>query len=147
MVFGLREALRAVVVEGLEPRFERHRRHGDALRAGIAALGLTLFGKEPAARRLPMLTPVLVPDGVDDLRVRRALLDDFGIEIGAAFGPLQGKIWRIGTMGYSARRQNVLLLLSALEHVLRHEGWSTQPSAGVDAALAHYAATERPTLG
>ena len=147
MVFGLREALRAVVVEGLEPRFERHRRHGDALRAGIAALGLTLFGKEPAARRLPMLTPVLVPDGVDDLRVRRALLDDFGIEIGGAFGPLQGRIWRIGTMGYSARRQNVLLLLSALEHVLRHEGWAAEPGAGVDAALAHYAATDRSTLG
>ena len=147
MVFGLREALRAVAVEGLEPRFARHRRHGDALRAGIAALGLTLFGKEPAANRLPMLTPVLIPDGVDDLRVRRALLDDFGIEIGAAFGPLQGKIWRIGTMGYSARRQNVLLLLSALEHILRHEGWAAEPGAGVDAALAHFAATERSTLG
>ena len=74
--------------------------------------------------------------------MRRALLDDFGIEIGAAFGPLQGKIWRIGTMGYSARRQNVLLLLSALEHVLRREGWPTEPGAGVDAALAHYAATD-----
>ncbi len=147
MVFGLREALRAVAVEGLEPRFARHRRHGDALRAGIAALGLTLFGKEPAAHRLPMLTPVLVPDGVDDVRVRGALLDDFGIEIGAAFGPLQGKIWRIGTMGYSARRQNVLLLLSALEHILRHEGWATEPGAGVDAALAHYAATDRSTRG
>jgi (S)-ureidoglycine-glyoxylate aminotransferase len=85
-----------------------------------------------------MLTPVLVPGGVDDLRVRRALLDDFGIEIGAAFGPLQGKVWRIGTMGYSARRQNVLLLLSALEQVLRHEGWCVHAGAGVDAALDHY---------
>src|SRR5438445_642755 len=114
MVYGLREALRAVVQEGLPARFARHRLHGDALRAGTAALGLSLFGKEPPERRLPMPTPVVVPDGADDARVRRALLDDFGIEIGAAFGPLQGKVWRIGTMGYSARRQNVLLLLSAL---------------------------------
>src|SRR5204863_352709 len=119
MVYGLRAALSAVAEEGLPARFARHRLHGDALRAGVAALGLSLFGKEPPERRLPMLTPVLVPDGVDDGRVRRALLDDFGIEIGAAFGPLQGKVWRIGTMGYSARRQNVLLLLSALEQVLR----------------------------
>lgn len=138
MVYGLRAALRAVAEEGLPARFARHRLHGDALRAGVAALGLSLFGKEPPERRLPMLTPVLVPDGVDDLRVRRALLDDFGIEIGAAFGPLQGKVWRIGTMGYSARRQNVLLLLSALEQVLRHEGWRVHAGAGVDAALDHY---------
>jgi len=138
MVYGLRAALRAVAQEGLQARFARHRLHGDALRAGVAALGLSLFGKEPPERRLPMLTPVLVPDGVDDLRVRRALLDDFGIEIGAAFGPLQGKVWRIGTMGYSARRQNVLLLLSALEHVLRREGWRAHVGAGVDAAVDHY---------
>ena len=138
MVYGLRAALSAVAEEGLPARFARHRLHGDALRAGVAALGLSLFGKEPPERRLPMLTPVLVPDGVDDGRVRRALLDDFGIEIGAAFGPLQGKVWRIGTMGYSARRQNVLLLLSALEQVLRHEGWAVHAGAGVDAALDHY---------
>ena len=86
-----------------------------------------------------MLTPVLVPDGVDDVRVRRALLDDFGIEIGAAFGPLQGKVWRIGTMGYSARRENVLLLLTALEQVLRREGWRAHAGAG-EAAMEHYRA-------
>ena len=142
MVYGLREALRVVVQEGLPARFARHRLHGDALRAGIAALGLTLFGKEPEVRRLPMLTPVVVPDGVDDARVRGALLEDFGIEIGAAFGPLQGKVWRIGTMGYSARRQNVLLLLGALEQVLRREGWPAHAGASVDAALRHYAARE-----
>jgi (S)-ureidoglycine-glyoxylate aminotransferase len=141
MVYGLREALRAIQEEGLAARFARHRRHGDALRAGIAALGLTLFGKEPPARRLPFITPVVVPDGVDELRVRRRLLEDFGIEIGAAFGPLQGRIWRIGTMGYAAQRQNVLLCLAALEHVLRGEGWQVPASAGVNAALAHYAKT------
>src|SRR5262249_13805526 len=119
MVYGLREALRAVQAEGREARAARHRRHGDALRAGLAALVLRLLGAEPPAHRLPMITPIVVPDGVDELRVRQRMLHDFGIEIGAAFGPLQGKIWRIGTMGYSARRENVLLCLAALEAVLR----------------------------
>jgi (S)-ureidoglycine-glyoxylate aminotransferase len=146
MVYGLREALRAVRVEGLKPRFDRHGLHGDALRTGIAALGLSLFGPEPPAHRLPMITPVLVPDGVDELRVRRRLLQDFGIEIGAAFGPLQGKMWRIGTMGYSARRENVLLCLLALEAVLRQEGWRAAPGAGVEAALAHYRAAGEAEL-
>jgi (S)-ureidoglycine-glyoxylate aminotransferase len=140
MVYGLREALRAVEVEGLAARFARHRLHGDALRAGVAALGLALFGGVPPACRLPMITPVVVPDGVDELAVRRHLLEDFGIEIGAAFGPLQGRVWRIGTMGYSARRPNVLLALAALEAVLRGAGWTAPAGAGVDAALAHYRA-------
>jgi (S)-ureidoglycine-glyoxylate aminotransferase len=140
MVYGLREALRAVQVEGLSARFARHRLHGDALRAGLAALGLLLFGVAPPEHRLPFITPVIVPEGVDELRVRRRLIEDFGIEIGAAFGPLQGRIWRIGTMGYAARRQNILLCLAALEHVLRQEGWRSEAGAGVDAAQAHYAA-------
>ena len=139
MVYGLREALRAIQTEGLAARFARHRLHGDALRAGLAALGLTLFGGEPPERRLPFITPVVVPEGVDELRVRHRLIADFGIEIGAAFGPLQGRIWRIGTMGYSARRENVLLALVALESVLRREGWKA--GAGVEAALACYAAS------
>jgi (S)-ureidoglycine-glyoxylate aminotransferase len=138
MVYGLREALRAIQTEGLAARFARHRLHGDALRAGLAALGLSLFGAEPPERRLPFITPVVVPEGVDELRVRHRLIADFGIEIGAAFGPLQGRIWRIGTMGYSARRENVLLALAALENVLRREGWKAEAGAGVEAALAHY---------
>jgi len=145
MVYGLREALRAIQVEGLAARFARHRLHGDALRAGLAALGLALFGAEPPERRLPFITPVQVPEGVDELRVRHRLIADFGIEIGAAFGPLQGRIWRIGTMGYSARRENILLCLAALENVLRREGWKAEAGAGVDAALAHYAASGAST--
>jgi (S)-ureidoglycine-glyoxylate aminotransferase len=140
MVYGLREALRAVQIEGLAPRFARHRLHGEALRAGIAALGLQLFGEMPPMYRLPMITPVVVPDGIDDRRVRHLLLQDFGIEIGAAFGPLQGRVWRIGTLGYSASRQNVLLCLAALETVLRREGWRAPAGGGVDAALAYYEA-------
>ncbi|HKZ04122.1 MAG TPA: alanine--glyoxylate aminotransferase family protein [Methylomirabilota bacterium] len=140
LVYGLREALRAIEEEGLEARFARHRLHGDALRAGLAAMGLALFGAEAPARRLPFITPVVVPEGVDELRVRRRLLEEFGLEIGAAFGPLQGRIWRIGTMGYSARRENVLLCLAALEHVLRGEGGKPEPGAGIEAAAACYAA-------
>ncbi len=142
MVYGLREALRAVHDESLEGRFARHRLHGGALRAGLDASGLSLYGKEPLEHRLPFLTPVVVPEGVDELRVRRRLVEDFGVEIGAAFRPLQGKIWRIGTMGYSAQRQFVLLCLAALENVLRREGFRMAAGAGVDAALAYYAATE-----
>jgi aspartate aminotransferase-like enzyme len=138
MIYGLREALRAVHEEGLAARFARHRAHGDALRAGLAALGLELFGREPAARRLPFITPVVVPSGVDEARVRARLIEEFGVEIGAAFGPLAGKIWRIGTMGHSAARPNILLGLSALETVLRHEGLKSPPGAAVDAAVAHY---------
>ena len=140
MVYGLREALRAFHDEGRDARFARHRLHGDAMRAGVEALGLSLFGKEAPEHRLTFLTPVVVPAGVDELRVRRRLVEDFGIEIGAAFGPLQGKIWRIGTMGYSASRQNVLSCLAALEQTLRGEGWRSAAGAGVDAALACYRA-------
>ena len=145
MVYGLREALRAIRDEGLAARFARHRSHGDALRAGIAALGLDLFGAESAERRLPMITPVIVPDGIDELRVRRELIQDFGLEIGAAFGPLEGRIWRIGTMGHAAQRRNVLFCLAALERVLARQGWRAAPGAGFDAAVAHYtAAGETP---
>jgi aspartate aminotransferase-like enzyme len=140
MVYGLREALRAIQEEGLAVRFARHRLHGDALRAGLAALGLSLFGVEPPPHRLPMITPVLVPEGIDELRVRRELIEDFGIEIGAAFGPLQGRIWRIGTMGYAADRRNVLLCLAALEQVLRRQGWRAPAGAGVEGAVTHYTA-------
>jgi (S)-ureidoglycine---glyoxylate transaminase len=103
-------------------------------------MGLALFGAEPFERRLPFITPVVVPDGVDELRVRGRLVEDFNLEIGAAFGPLQGRIWRIGTMGHSARRENVLLCLAALEQVLRREGWKAEAGAGVDAAISHYTA-------
>ena len=140
LIYGLREALRAVQVEGLAQRFARHRLHGDALRAGLAAMGLELFGKEEAIHRLPFITPVVVPEGVDELRVRRRLIEDFGVEIGAAFGPLQGRIWRIGTMGYSGSRPNILLGLVALESVLRREGWPMAAGVGVEAALGYYEA-------
>ncbi len=136
MTYALREALRIVVEEGLEARFHRHRRAGDALKAGLGAMGLELFG-EPS-HRLPMITAVKIPTGVEEESVRLQLLEEFGIEIATAFGPLRGRIWRIGLMGYNAEFRTVLAVLNGLEHVLRSRGFSVPRGAGVEAARAIY---------
>ena len=134
-VYGLREALRMIEEEGLERRVQRHAQHARALRAGLEALGLRLFAD--AGHRLDPVTTVLVPDGVSDDAVRTMLLEDFNLEIAGGLGEYTGRMWRIGLMGHSARRSNVMLLLSALEHGLRRQGW--QPAAsGVAAAEAVY---------
>jgi len=132
MIYALHTALRIVAEEGLEARFERHRRNHLALVAGLEAMGLSML--VPAGERLPMLNVVRIPEGVDDLRVRKALLAQYGIEIGGGLGPLSGKIWRIGIMGHSSTLGNVLLFLSALENVLREEGFKVRPGAGEAAA-------------
>ena len=119
----------------LEARWARHRLANEALRAGLLAMGLALFA-DPA-HRAPMITLVRVPAGVDEAAVRRLLLDDFGIEIMAAFGPLNGRVWRIGLMGYNARLECALAVLGALEQVLATEGFRAEPGAGLQAALAH----------
>ena len=137
MNYALREALRLVVEEGLEARFARHRANHEALAAGLAPLGLGLAAE--AGRRLPMLNAVTVPDGVDEAKVRGRLLNEQGIEIGGGLGPMKGKVWRIGLMGESSRRANVLTVLAALEDALRAEGRSTTPGAAVAAAQAAYA--------
>jgi alanine-glyoxylate transaminase/serine-glyoxylate transaminase/serine-pyruvate transaminase len=116
LVYGLYEALRLVQEEGLEKRFDRHLQCGDLLKAGLEKLGLELFGD--ANHRLPMLTCVLLGDGVDDAAVRRKLLNEHDIEIVGGFGPLAGKAWRVGLMGHSASRQNVVYLLDALGEIL-----------------------------
>jgi (S)-ureidoglycine-glyoxylate aminotransferase len=134
MLLAAREALRIVVDEGLEARWERHRQASRALRAGLAAMGLELFG-DPA-HKVPMITLVRVPDGVDEAGVREQLLREHGIEIMAAFGPLRGRVWRIGTMGTNARLPSVLNVLAALEAVLAAHGLRLPRGAGVDAALA-----------
>ncbi len=115
-VYALREALRMIAEEGLEARVARHRRCGDLLKAGLEELGLELFGE--AEHRLSMLTCVMIPEGVDDARVRKRLLEDHRIEIVGGFGPLKGKAWRIGLMGYGAREANVHYLLAALRGIL-----------------------------
>ena len=138
MNYALREALRLVAEEGLVARFARHRANHEALAAGLASLGLGFASEE--GHRLPMLNAVTVPDGVDEARVRRRLLDAHGIEIGGGLGPMKGRVWRIGLMGESSRRTHVLLLLSALEDALRAEGRRVAAGAALAAAQAAYAA-------
>lgn len=116
MIYALREGLRLVAEEGLENRWARHREHAHLLWQGLQALGLQLL--VPEAYRLPTLTTPLVPAGVDEAEVRRRLLHEYNIEIAAGFGPLKGKIWRIGLMGFSSRRENITLLLAALREIL-----------------------------
>ncbi|MFQ5878977.1 MAG: pyridoxal-phosphate-dependent aminotransferase family protein [Dehalococcoidia bacterium] len=132
MIYALHEGLRVLAEEGLEGGFARHRRNSAALQAGLEAMGLALHARQ--GYRLPPLTTVRIPPGVDDARVRRALLLEHGIEIGAGFGKLGGQIWRIGLMGYNATPSNVLTFLGALESVLRREGLRPEPGAGVAAA-------------
>lgn len=133
LVFALHEALVAVEEEGLEARWERHRRHHLALAAGLDALGVSLL--PPADERLWTLNAVRVPDGINEAAVRRRLLDEFSIEIGAGLGPLAGRIWRVGLMGSGSTMSNVLLFLTALERVLRAEGYrGGAASAAVAAA-------------
>lgn len=116
MNYALREALRMVAEEGLEARFARHRLNAELLWAGLEDMDLPLF--VPLENRLPSLTTPKVPPSVDEVAVRRQLLDEYNIEIAGGFGPLKGQIWRIGLMGFSSRRENVLLLLAALRELL-----------------------------
>jgi alanine-glyoxylate transaminase/serine-glyoxylate transaminase/serine-pyruvate transaminase len=115
-LYGLHEALVMLQEEGLEASWERHARNHHALRDGLEALGLK-FVVEPRYR-LPQLNTVAIPAGVDDALVRRRLLQEFDLEIGAGLGALAGKVWRIGLMGYASREENVLRCLEALDHVL-----------------------------
>jgi len=115
--YALREALRLAVEEGLEARFARHRANAELFWRGLEALDLPPF--VPLKNRLATLTTPQVPAGVDDAAVRARLLEDYNIEIAGGFGQLKGKVWRVGLMGYSSRRENVLLLLSALEEILQ----------------------------
>jgi alanine-glyoxylate transaminase/serine-glyoxylate transaminase/serine-pyruvate transaminase len=116
MIFALKEALGLIQEEGLDNRVARHKKVGDLLKAGLTDLGLELFG-DPA-NRLSMLTCVMIPDGADDATVRTRLLEEYGIEIVGGFGPLKGKAWRIGLMGYSASERNVHYLLAGLRAIL-----------------------------
>jgi len=136
MLYALREGLRLVLEEGLEPRWKRHKLHEAAVVAGVNAMGLELYG-DPACK-LAVVTCVKIPAGLDGDAVRAFLLDRFGVEIASSFGPLKGKIWRIGTMGYSASRFNVLHGLGALEATLLHFGVNLPAGKAVQAALNIY---------
>ena len=132
LFYAFHEGLALVAEEGLEARIQRHLRHGSALQAGLEAMGLTLHAQQ--GYRLNTLTTVRIPSGVDDLRVRLRLLNEYNIEISSGLGPLKGQIWRIGLMGHSSTQENVLLFLSTLEKLLIDEGYSVEPGAGVAAA-------------
>jgi alanine-glyoxylate transaminase/serine-glyoxylate transaminase/serine-pyruvate transaminase len=137
MTYGLYEALRVILDEGLDACFARHARQHAALRAGLAAIGIGYAAEEEHC--LPMLNAVNIPAGVDDLSVRRGLLQRFGIEIGGGLGAFKGKVWRIGLMGYGARPANVLLFLAALEQLLAEQGHKFNHGASIAAANDVYA--------
>jgi alanine-glyoxylate transaminase/serine-glyoxylate transaminase/serine-pyruvate transaminase len=114
--YALYEGLRLIVEEGLETRWERHRQNAQLLWEGLEALDMTMH--VPMEHRLPTLTTVRLPEGIDELAIRKKLLNEYNIEIAGGLGELAGKVWRIGLMGYSSREENVLLLLAALEREL-----------------------------
>ena len=136
MLYAAREALRIALAEGLDAalRPPQAGERGDHRR--FPRHGLELFGDQK--NKMPNVTGIHIPKGVDGDGARRMMLDDFGIEIGTSFGPLHGKIWRVGTMGYVCRKENVLICLGALEACLRRFGYKAPAGAGVDAALAVY---------
>jgi alanine-glyoxylate transaminase/serine-glyoxylate transaminase/serine-pyruvate transaminase len=142
MNFALREALALIAEEGLEARHARHALNAAALKAGLAAMGVGVVTAE--GHQLPQLTCARIPDGIDDVTVRRRLLKDWGIEIGGGLGSLKGKAWRIGLMGHGSRQVNVTLLLAALETCLRELGHKLQPGASLAAASQVYAGATRP---
>src|SRR5882724_1818742 len=141
LIYGLREAMRIVVEETLQARWDRHAMNQQALIAGLEAMGLEMFVKN-SAERLPTVTAVSIPAGVDDAKVRNQLLDEFNIEIAGGFGSIKGKIWRVGLMGYCSQKTNVLLFLAALEKTLLDQGFRVPSGAGVGAAVRNYTNAE-----
>ncbi|WP_340029224.1 alanine--glyoxylate aminotransferase family protein [Paenibacillus sp. FSL H7-0940] len=140
MLYGLHEGLRILLQEGLEARFQRHLMNERALVAGIQGMGLQLYGD--MSSKLPVVTCITIPEGIDGESVRSMLLNDFSIEIASSFGPLKGQIWRIGTMGFSCQRKNVLHVLGALEAVLLRHRHLLPAGEAVQAALDVYAGKE-----
>lgn len=132
MLYAARECARVALGEGLEARYARHAAAGRAMAAGLFALGLRIYG-DPA-HRMTNVTAAYIPDGVDGEAIRTRMREDFEIEIGTAFGPLQGKVWRVGAMGYNAMKHKVLLTLAALEACLLAEGFAVPAGEAVAAA-------------
>ena len=138
MLYGARECARIFVQEGLTNVYARHAAASRAMVAGVQGMNLQVYGD--IAHKMPNVTGVVIPAGINGDKLRAALLNDFNIEIGTSFGPLHGKVWRIGAMGYNARPDCVLSTLAALEVVLAAEGHKFTRGAGVDAAYAAYKA-------
>lgn len=136
MQYAVHEALRCILTEGLEERFARHSLNDKALCAGLEAMGLTIFGDRK--NKMPVVTAINIPEGIDGPTLRGQMLNDFGIEVATSFGPLDGKIIRIGNMGYSSQKRNILLTLGALEAVLLQNHVKVPAGEGVAAALEVY---------
>lgn len=134
MIYALHEALALIYEEGLEARIKRHQKNAAALTAGLEAMDMVMHAQ--AGYRLNSLNSVRIPAGVDDVRVRQKLLNEYNVEIGGGLGPLKGKIWRIGLMGESSSESNVLFLLFALEKILVAERCDMEIGAGVNAAIS-----------
>ena len=141
MQYAVHEALRCIVEETLEARFARHALNDKALTAGLQAMGLSIFGD--LAHKMPVVTAINIPEGVDGKALRAMLLNEFGIEIATSFGPLDGKILRIGNMGYSSQKRNILILLGALEAVMLQFGVKIDVGQGVAAAMEVYRNAEK----
>ncbi|MEX2353321.1 MAG: alanine--glyoxylate aminotransferase family protein, partial [Gammaproteobacteria bacterium] len=135
-LYALHEALVILHEEGIEKAWARHRRHHEALKAGLESMGIELV--VPESERLPQLNAVRIPPETDDASVRKSLLDEYNLEIGAGLGDSAGKLWRIGLMGYSANRRNVLYCLGALEAVLGKLDQNTPRSKAIESAMSTY---------
>lgn len=141
MQYAVHEALRCIMEETLEARFARHKLNDQALTAGLTAMGLTIFGD--IEHKMPVVTAINIPEGTDGKAIRSMLLNEFGIEIATSFGPLDGRILRIGNMGYSSQKRNILILLGALGAVMQRNGAKVSTDAGVSAAMDVYAKAEK----
>jgi alanine-glyoxylate transaminase/serine-glyoxylate transaminase/serine-pyruvate transaminase len=138
MNYALYEALRIVVEEGLVQRFARHQANATAIRAGLDAISLKPVAQE--GHQLPQLAVVAIPHGIDDAKVRAELLRHFNIEIAGGLGPFKGKVWRIGLLGESSTRENVMMVLNALEAILSAQGLKLARGTALRAADQAYAA-------
>jgi alanine-glyoxylate transaminase / serine-glyoxylate transaminase / serine-pyruvate transaminase len=146
LIYALYEALRMVLEEGLEASWERHRQNQAALIAGLEAMGVAMFVQNPEDR-LPTVTSVIIPAGIDGAKVKGRLLNDFNIEIAGGLGDYKTTMWRIGLMGYSSQRANVLLFLEALERILLDLGMKLPIGAGIAAAVTTFAHAEPVAVG
>jgi alanine-glyoxylate transaminase/serine-glyoxylate transaminase/serine-pyruvate transaminase len=146
LIYALHEALRSVLEEGLEASWERHRQNQAALIAGLEAMGIRLF-VENSEERLPTVTCIYIPNGIDGMKARNRLLNEFNIEISGGLGEIKATTWRVGLMGYSSQRANVLLFLDALERVLLDQGMKLPVGAGIAAAAGSFAHAEPVPAG
>ncbi|NRA41043.1 MAG: alanine--glyoxylate aminotransferase family protein, partial [Pseudomonadales bacterium] len=136
MLYCAAECARLLCNEGIDNAVARHALHGEAMLRGVQAMGLQVFGD--IENKMNNVVGVYIPDEVDGDSVRAQMLNDFDIEIGTSFGPLHGKIWRIGTMGYNARKSAVLNTLASLDACLQANGYKGPKAESTQAALDFY---------